>query len=1266
MAQLEVMGAYEGPGEQKTAETLATGLPDSWVVIAGRKLPGANRDDVDLIVVGDNLVFVLEEKSWGPRVIADDSYWIVNDGDRRRNPLDRVGQLARKIAGHLRDHAHGYRQLTGQHVVSGVVLSHDRLELYSGRNHDRSERIYPLSLAVAELVAIDRDHVHGIRPVRGAVLGRLLDLPQAEAHPQMIGVYRILGRHDSEGIEVAYEAEGADGTRVILKCYDTHQLSDFGDPGEYLKRETRALNRLADLARTWRALPYFVDENHRVFVVPLVPPVEGRNLRASMQQLDPARPDGRLEGQTAWAVVSDAFAALDEVHVEGLVHRALHPRRIWLGRRLRVKFSDFHLARISDEQTIHAWVGDDAGDAYRAPECAADVRLAKPASDVFSLALCMIEWILGRDATELTVDEMRALLGVEWPWAGELLKALNGSEAERPTAPAMVEALAALRPDRPVPSAPAAEDLDGPSEAQPVVFAPGALIAGRYQILDKLGRGGFATTWMAWDTRTDARRVLKQFTRDLPEDAKTEFQAAEELKHDRCARVWDIQVEESPNYLVCDYTPGTSLAALDPVPEVEVFRTITEQILDALTYVHGRDRVHGDVTPGNIIVADGGTEATLIDFGLSATRGARPAGWHPRFAAPEVIKGSPLTAAADLFGLAASVIYAMLGRYAGRPTDGPGGGWQMIGPTETEELQWGPDGVALLGVLFKAVDPDPAKRISSAQVFKELVRAARPHEQDVQPGEWRHNPAVLAIRQLYRASSAGNSGNRGLDDEFAKATYVPTKLDDSLLPDVMAGRLSVVLLTGNPGDGKTSFLVTLGDALKAAGAVVEEEDAAGWRISYQDRLFAAVFDASESHGDLSSDDLVMSALRPVVDSGGSAATALIAVNDGRLLQFFMDYEDEFEDLAHSVRLQLNGRESDDPRVVVVDLKRRALAALPGEEGLATRVLDVLTADEHWEACTGCHARASCPILSNRNLLRSSGRDAFGELVLTSHLRRRRRATFRDVRSAAAWVLTGDRDCLDVHEVLLDGGSPDLLDDALAFDLAFSDESADYLVSEWSQIDPASSAVPAVDAARREAAGVLGDRFASFSSVESVSRALYFGHWMSDRVGPEGLRAYRYFDEFVDMLRGSDPDQALRRTLLGMSRIVGAFGFMGQGLAINSGQAADWAVLHLLDAAGFSLEPPAVASRFVEWIPDQLHLRHERGASLALSLDTAEIILRAADGEIIEDLASDSIRQEIDGFVTRLSREPSRSVRIVDASGSVHVASIDGDKIRLEA
>ena len=119
MADLRVKDEWVGPGEKKTAEHLHDNLPDDWVIFAGRKLAGENRDDVDLIVVGHGKIFVLDEKSWGRRLVVDDSYWYVN-GIARLNPLGRIGQLSRKLATKLKDHANGYKQVHGKRVVPGI------------------------------------------------------------------------------------------------------------------------------------------------------------------------------------------------------------------------------------------------------------------------------------------------------------------------------------------------------------------------------------------------------------------------------------------------------------------------------------------------------------------------------------------------------------------------------------------------------------------------------------------------------------------------------------------------------------------------------------------------------------------------------------------------------------------------------------------------------------------------------------------------------------------------------------------------------------------------------------------------------------------------------------------------------------------------------------------------------------------------------------------------------------------------------------------
>src|SRR5207247_3089451 len=115
------------------------------------------------------------------------------------------------------------------------------------------------------------------------------------------------------------------------------------------------------------------------------------------------------------------------------------------------------------------------------------------------------------------------------------------------------------------------------------------------------------------------------------------------------------------------------------------------------------------------------------------------------------------------------------------------------------------------------------------------------------------NPWVDQVRGLYRDSASGNADNRGLDSEFARATYVPTALDEQLLPAILRDRPPAVFLSGNPGDGKTAFLERVRGELAARQGVERQSDASGWEWSLDGHVFRSCYDASESRGALTAD-----------------------------------------------------------------------------------------------------------------------------------------------------------------------------------------------------------------------------------------------------------------------------------------------------------------------------------------------------------------------------------------------------------------------------
>ena len=200
---------------------------------------------------------------------------------------------------------------------------------------------------------------------------------------------------------------------------------------------------------------------------------------------------------------------------------------------------------------------------------------------------------------------------------------------------------------------------------------------GAWQAVELLGRGGMGTVYLA--ERADGAFRMSAAVKVVPlalaspeieERFRRERQFLASLDHPRIARLIDGGVSETGlPYLVMELVAGQTIDRFSDTHGLDTRGRVAlvRQVLDALDYVHGRQVIHRDVKPSNILVDESGN-VKLLDFGtarlvdVSAETALTKTGvfaFTPDYASPEQVRGEACTFASDLYS-AGVLLYRLL------------------------------------------------------------------------------------------------------------------------------------------------------------------------------------------------------------------------------------------------------------------------------------------------------------------------------------------------------------------------------------------------------------------------------------------------------------------------------------------------------------------------------------------------------------------------------------------------------------------------------
>jgi len=1298
-----------GDGERRLLAFLEANLPSTYLLVPNVHLayrnPRNNAVDLleyDVIVVAPHALYHLENKDWKGHLTGDDHTWRVN-GREHRNPLTSASFKTKVMASRLKEKNASW----GRAWIETAVTLSDSSMVSRHLQDVCANRTFSLDKSLTEYLqdpsaakAHSPTKIQDLQQVIAEFLGGLTQPGEPEPKPFEADyeVLEILAQ-SAECTEYLVKPRGMEtAVRKRVRAYsvDTHGLS----PSEkefrigVIRNQYQALQKIG-------AAPHLVtvqllSDLDRGELFEITDYLDEKTLQAELGRSTYSLPEKLL-------IIRQIAQALQAAHAAQVYHRDVRPANIYLtpGGAFLGNFSRaFFRATQRDNITVMPTPEDDDAAAlpYRAMELDSGPSEATAATDVYSLGLTLYELLTSERALpnswhdldhfggQLPTKQLPGRLVPGIPdWLDKLVDNMVRLQQED-----RIQSIAAVLAQIDQGLSNSLTPAPSVASLTPAPLNDGKIHAGDQQesflFIEPLGEGGYSEVWKVKHTLQGEERAMKVYNESVnTRTVLDEYQALRDLDHPHIVKFkWNGELPSGRYYTLMELLEGDCLGDYvskeQRLPLPKVFQ-LGQQLTDALRYLHERPLpiFHRDIKPRNIIWHLN-ERFVLIDFNVATLEAADKEHVGTSFyIAPDRIVDQLRVRwdeSCDTFALGVTLFELVCKRHPWSDASGkaskPTLTRQPINPsTIRPELS-----EKFAAWLLKAVQAQRDDRFATAKEMQEAL------EQIGLSGLLASKAPVLTplktedfvedLNRLFSQSRRTNAGTRGLDD-FAVRTYIETRLDTKLMNDILQVKFRLVIITGNAGDGKTAFIQKLekkAQELFPKDFKRDDTTQNGASFVLQGVPFQSNYDGSQDEGNKDNTQVLDEFFAPFAgrkDFANAPAGRLIAINEGRLVEYLQAHRKDFGALEQAVEafFYQDGITDLPEGLLLVNLNLRSvvsLSELTGEQSIFRRQVKELVRPEFWSGCNSCEVREQCFIRYNAQSLNDP--DAGDEvlrrmerLLLTVHLRRELHLTMRDLRSLLAFWITRDHSCEDVKALAAAGEAMPLLE-KYYFNLPDSEAedagNRDRLVKLVRQTDVGQRSLPALDrnlyynplqekdylpfSAQREGnllewlereKVALRDSWTNPDALppqRPLHRLLARHQYFEGRLDSDLRLPYRAVGKFAEVLLASDAERTekLAQLRVGIAQAIALLegcpntAIGRQYIVLAVGEKDPEAMtyrLFPLEEFELVLGVPPKRTEYLEYFPDRLVFRHTEldNVSMEISLDLFELLTYIGQG-----------------------------------------------------